>query len=149
MTRARLAYIVCQLTWGFPQSFIGCIMWCFYVRCPHSVYRGAVVTYWDKKSAVSLGLFLFLPRSSHIETVSSPSPERIERSRKLHTHEYGHSIQSLFLGPLYLLFIGIPSLLWAGFPPLSRKWRKGERGYYSFITERFADYLAARFPSRD
>ena len=49
-------------------------------------------------------------------------------------HEYGHSIQSKYLGPLYLLVIGIPSLIWAIF---------GKRGdaYYAFYTERWADKL--------
>lgn len=27
-------------------------------------------------------------------------------------HEYGHTIQSMILGPLYLIVIGIPSTLW-------------------------------------
>ena len=49
-------------------------------------------------------------------------------------HEYGHCRQSKYLGPLYLLVIGIPSLIWAIF---------GKRGdaYYTFYTEKWADKL--------
>ena len=49
-------------------------------------------------------------------------------------HEYGHSIQSKYLGPLYLLVIGIPSLLWAMFG-------KCEDAYFRFYTERWDDKL--------
>ena len=146
---ARTAYVFWQLTWGLPQSCLGFIVWCVYVRSPHAVYRGAVVTYWPKRGAVSLGMFLFLPRPAYIASASPVSANELEKSRKLHAHEYGHSIQSLFFGPLYLLLIGIPSLAWAGFPLLSRQWRYGKRDYYSFFTERLADYLATLFPLRD
>lgn len=51
-------------------------------------------------------------------------------------HERGHSIQSMILGPLYLLVIGLPSLLWAAI------WRPGYgRSYYEFYTEAWADKL--------
>jgi len=51
-------------------------------------------------------------------------------------HEYGHSIQSKWLGPLYLIVIGLPSLLWAW-------WWTPSRGvsYYCFYTEKWADKL--------
>lgn len=51
-------------------------------------------------------------------------------------HEYGHTRQSLYLGPFYLFVVGIPSLLWAWY------WTPG-RGvsYYSFYTEKWADKL--------
>ena len=51
-------------------------------------------------------------------------------------HEYGHSRQSLYLGPLYLLIVGLPSLLWAWYWNPSRG-----RSYYSFFTEKWADKL--------
>ena len=63
----------------------------------------------------------------------SPALERILR------HEYGHSIQSMILGPAYLPVVGIPSILWCRVPPLGRSWRSGKRSYYSFFTERSAD----------
>lgn len=51
-------------------------------------------------------------------------------------HEWGHTRQSLMLGPLYLLAVGLPSLLWAAW------WHPGcGRGYYDFYTERWANEL--------
>lgn len=51
-------------------------------------------------------------------------------------HEYGHTRQSLYLGPFYLLVVGIPSLLWAWYWTPSRS-----VSYYSFYTEKWADRL--------
>lgn len=144
----RIGYVLAQLIWGFPQTVLGFLLFCFYRGCEHGFYRGAVVTYWTKGEGLSLGLFLFLPSDTHI-TSPDVTRARQERSARLHAHEYGHTIQSLFFGPFYLLIIGIPSLLWASFPPLARQWKQGERGYYSFATERLADRLSARFPNPD
>ena len=54
-------------------------------------------------------------------------------------HEAGHRRQSVILGPLYLLVVGLPSFLWA-----SSKTAGLFRGrdYYSFYTEKWADELA-------
>ena len=49
-------------------------------------------------------------------------------------HEWGHTRWSLYLGPLYLLIIGLPSIIWAMIhTPYSK------RSYYWFYTERLAD----------
>lgn len=54
-------------------------------------------------------------------------------------HEYGHSIQSRYLGWLYLIVIGLPSLLWAVL--YGRVTRQSYNGYYKFYTEKWADKL--------
>ncbi len=62
-------------------------------------------------------------------------------------HEYGHTVQSLILGPLYLFVIGIPSFLWA-LPPATR-WRARHKIPYSALyTERWADRNGARFAKK-
>ena len=51
-------------------------------------------------------------------------------------HEWGHTRQSRMLGPLYLIVIGLPSLLWAAW------WNPGRKaGYFDFYTEKWADRL--------
>lgn len=48
------------------------------------------------------------------------------------------------LGPLYLLVIGLPSLIWAGLPAFERfRVRKGY-SYYRLFPERWANLLARR-----
>ena len=54
-------------------------------------------------------------------------------------HEYGHTIQSNFLGPLFLIIIGLPSIIWAGC--FDRYRRKHNISYYQFYTEKWADAL--------
>jgi len=81
---------------------------------------------------VSLGLFIFVP----------PLPDG--PSRRLKAHEYGHTIQSLILGPLYVPVILIPSLVWAGTPRLERRRVRRGTSYYSFYTEHWANALVFR-----
>ena len=52
-------------------------------------------------------------------------------------HESGHVLQSKYLGPLYLLIIGIPSLLWAWL----HKTIAPSKSYWSFYTEKWANDL--------
>jgi len=67
-----------------------------------------------------------------------------ELSRRLLVHEYGHTIQSLLLGPLYLVFIGIPSTLWGFLPSLNRKRKKEHLSYFDFFTEKWANSLGEK-----
>ena len=61
------------------------------------------------------------------------------RNKKVWDHEWGHTRDSRMFGPLYLLVIGLPSLIWA--------WLYGAvipyttNGYYKFYTEKRADRL--------
>lgn len=62
------------------------------------------------------------------------------------THEYGHSLQSLALGPLYLPAAAIPSVLWFW---LFRKYRRTHHiPYRQFYTERWADAWGATFSKK-
>ena len=65
-------------------------------------------------------------------------------SQRLLVHEYGHTIQSLILGPLYLIVMGIPSTLWGFLPSLSRKRKKSGLSYFSFFTEKWANQLGEK-----
>lgn len=57
-------------------------------------------------------------------------------------HECGHVKQSKILGPLYLIVIGIPSILHAGMNKLLRCcWKDGKYNYYHFYTESWANRL--------
>ena len=138
----RLLYIVWQYTWGLLQNPAGGTIYAFYrLRgCPHFAYQGALAVIWPVRSgSMSLGRFLFLHESYR------------PGDRALLAHEYGHTIQSLILGPLYLFVIGLPSLLWAGLPVFQRRRHDRHVSYYSFYPEKWANALGARFarPRRD
>ena len=63
-------------------------------------------------------------------------------------HEYGHCIQSIMLGPLYLIVIGLPSIIHNAL----HWWLKGlglTWNYYSFPIEHWADDLGVKYmPSK-
>ena len=135
----KVLYVLWQCTWGILQTLLGLIHFLVYLRCPHYWYHGAVVTQWSNKASVSLGLFVFvtddLPYSDRVaHTMTRP-----QLARRLLVHEYGHTIQSLVLGPLYLLLIGVPSTVWGFAPSLNRKRREEQLSYFSFFTERWAN----------
>ena len=119
-----------QLLWGLPQNVLGAAMAALlWRRCAHRRFRMAFVSEWPLDSGLSLGMFLFVPRRC---------------PRSLLVHEYGHTMQSMLLGPAYLPLIVVPSLVWAGLPRLRRYRSVHEYSYYRFFTERWANVLALR-----
>lgn len=127
------AYSIIQWIWGFPQTAAGAVISLF-VGGKAQRFHGASVRRWRLSGSVSLGRFIFI--SEKVQ------PEFLQR---IMVHEYGHTIQSLFLGPLYLLAVGIPSVLWAGLPALEKYRINHSVSYYSFYSERWADELGERY----
>lgn len=108
--------------WCFPQNLLG-----FLVKVITRAEKvGDHYHYNIQYGSVSLGEYVFL----------CPSHWNNEKMLK---HEMGHRIQSRKLGWLYLLVIGIPSIIWAGCFEGYRK--KHNISYYAFYTERWANKL--------
>ena len=129
----RIIYILIQCSWGVAQSFAGFLLFLYCRICKKSVtscfYHGSFCTYWKSKNGISLGLFIFA------------SDDGMKK------HEFGHTPQSLWLGPLYLPVIGLPSFIWANLP-YCKQLRRKKIDYYSFWTERWANQLADRFEKK-
>ncbi len=136
----RLAiYKLWQCTWGFIQSLLGALVFLMHYNDRHFWYHGALVTVWESNTSVSLGLFVFVTSQPFFAEKYEGQMSVEELSKRLLVHEYGHTIQSLVLGPLYLIIIGIPSTLW-GF--LGGKIRREKQiPYASFFTEKWANRL--------
>lgn len=121
--KKALFYLV-QWTWGIIQNLIGLVLFLCLVGRRHRTFHGAVVTTWKLESSLSLGMFIFTARPYDLRLIQ---------------HEYGHTIQSLILGPIWPFVIGLPSLIWCG---CFEKWReKHGINYYSFYTESWANRL--------
>lgn len=133
-------YFLIQCTWGAVQSTLGLIYFIFHSSDKHYLYHGAIVTEWDKKSSVSLGMFVFVTKEPYFYNKLKSEYTREELSQRLLVHEYGHTIQSLILGPLYLIIIGIPSTLWGFLPCCNTKRRTKSISYFSFFTEKRANF---------
>ena len=148
-------YTAAQWTWGLPQTLAGAVLYLKHRKDPHFDYNGARVTAWDKLSGVSLGKFIFVPEKKGWSTIqeNGEKPDSQKSQRKagkdsvssfLLEHEYGHTIQSLILGPAYLLVVGLPSILWNRLPYFERRRRRTGKSYYSAIFERTANTLGEK-----
>ena len=116
-----------QWTWGFPQTLVGLIVYLCCRKCPHGQYHGCITTRWRNRGSMGMGMFLFLG--------SEDSQVRV--------HEFGHSVQSLIFGPLFLPIMGIPSFLWCNLPVLRRLRKEKAISYYCFYPESTANALGA------
>ena len=118
-------YTLLQYTWGLPQTLLGSAVYLAHRKDEHGKFGNAKVTYWDRPDGLSLGKFIFVPK----------------KGRGMLNHEYGHTKQSLLLGPLYLPLIGLPSLIWNRLPYFKSFRKKTGKSYDSIIIERSATYL--------
>ena len=141
-------YRLWQCTWGILQTLLGLIVFLANVKRKHYVYHGAIVTEWSDMSSVSLGMFVFVTAEPYFYKKLEGKYSKEELSSRLLVHEYGHTIQSLILGPMYLPTIGLPSVIWLNFPGFKHWRRRTGTSYYSFFTERSANHLAERVLNR-
>ncbi len=131
------AYILVQCTWGLLQTLAGAAVFMLSLSDPHDFYHGCLRTKKKMVGGVSLGLFIFVSGEG-------------EEMEKMSVHEYGHTLQSLLLGPLYLPVIGVVSGLWCALPVFERLRREKHISYYACFTESWANVLgekALRQPS--
>lgn len=135
-----ILFIILQWTWGIIQNVVGMIMFVVNINKKHYFYKGAIVTIWDAEEyCMGIGMFIFMSEQCPVDNAQNLSQQEVfERTR---VHEYGHTIQSIILGPLFLLVIGLPSSLWANIPRFKQYRKQNEISYYAFYTERWANYL--------
>lgn len=130
------AFLFCliQWTWAFPQNFIGALLLPI-LPGKHVRYHCAVITVYKRSklmgnntSGFSLGMFIYIP-----ENWSDHDKEHLS------VHEFGHTVQSLFFGPLYLFAVGIPSVIWCK-RYFKHYWEYQDRGIQ--YTDRFPENSA-------
>lgn len=105
--------------WQLPQNLLG-MLFLLFIRGEERHSLNGISFYYAKNfgGGISLGKYII----------------SCNKSEKYIRHEYGHSIQSRYLGWLYLLVIGAPSAINAMVCSDSKR-------YYRFYTERWADKL--------
>lgn len=122
MKMKPLVYIVLYL-WQLPQNLLGLLFLLF--TCPSRVIGdegfAIVRASYRMRGGISLGRYVFI-NTYQCRTVTV-------------RHELGHCRQSMILGPLYLIAIRLPSLLWAWLG------KDGDSYYTDFYTEKWADRL--------
>lgn len=123
--RSRALFYVVQFTWGLSVNLAGLLVFLCCKRSRCEKYCNSIVTYLPgDRGGLSLGIFTFI------------SSQSAAGRRRLCIHEYGHTIQCLFLGPLYWFVVVIPSAVWyhlfAGFR------KKHQISYDTLYCERWA-----------
>ena len=58
----KVVYAILQCTWGIFQTVLGLFIFIIHIKNKHFYYHGAIVTEWQNKSSVSLGLFVFVTK---------------------------------------------------------------------------------------
>lgn len=113
--------------WQLPQ-LIAAFIYYWYLKRKDEILdtctcQGTIV-FIKRKScrSVTLGPYIFLSLKATDTTVR---------------HEWGHTRQSLILGPLYLIVIGIPSIIWAA----THRTIAPNTDYFDFFTEKWANKL--------
>ena len=121
----KILFYIVNWTWGLPQNLIGFVVFLWlklYKSAPtYMQSNGVALTNWERSAGLSLGMFNFVGKIASQDTIK---------------HEYGHTLQSMIFGWLWLFIFGIPSLIWAGVYRVHFK-----HSYYWFYTEKSADYL--------
>ena len=101
-TLKTIVYWFIQCTWGCICTTLGFLVFictCWFTE--KRIYKGAVVSYIGHNwGGVNLGPFVFIYEEAKNYWVED---------RRINEHEWGHSIQNLFWGPLQLFVIDIPS----------------------------------------
>ena len=114
-------------TWCLPQTLLGLIIYIIFSLCKKiskkETYKLATVIRLDAKFGVSLGKFILLGNNYKDITIK---------------HEYGHTLQNFIFGPLYLLAVGIPSIIRN---IISRFNKNIAMNYYKAYPENWADKL--------
>lgn len=106
--------------WQLPQNLLGLLLRLIY-KGNDSQYEDAIVRRsTSMQGGISLGKYIIVSQWATKQTIM---------------HEYGHCIQSKYLGPLYLLVVGLPSILHAAFCKCKR------HSYYEVFPENWADKL--------
>ena len=135
-----IIYDLLQWTWGLPQTIVGFIYFLINIKQEHYYYHGSVVTIWKSKSSLSLGMFVFVSDDPFCYYDSLRESYSVDEfSNMLLVHEYGHTIQSLFFGPLYLFLVGVPSIMWSFLPVYVKKRDQERISYFSAYPERWAN----------
>jgi hypothetical protein len=125
-----------SVLWEQPQTALGAAVLLVRWACglvERVEWAGGRALVLSRGGGVSLGLFVFYNgRESRWFYPGSGTRE----------HEYGHTFQSRWLGPLYLLLVGIPSFGRGTYAVVYREWTgRRWRGYFDGWPEKQADRL--------
>lgn len=112
--------------WQLPQNLVGLLL-LFFILGEEKHRLGGIRFYYLKTfpGGITLGEYIMVGTKQNLVV----------------RHEYGHVLQSRMLGPLYLIVIGLPSLVHAWLNNVIGCCDRHKEGYYHFYTEAWANKL--------
>ena len=126
-------YYLLQVTWGLVNNIIALeiliVLMIINPRRNRKMFFNAFLIEWKLSSSLGIGNFIFTDNSN----------------KDICIHEYGHNIQSIILGPLFIFVIGIPSFLWLMLPAFQTIRKIKKISYYDFYPERWANKLGSKY----
>lgn len=115
--------------WQILQNIVGLCYWFISQAIIKEKRNDVYILETDsRQGSVSLGNFVFISKYTRDKEFTTK-------------HELGHTIQSKYLGPLYLLVVGIPSIMWVGLRRMVPILRK-RYDYYDVFPENWANKLS-------
>lgn len=121
-----------QFSFALIQNLMGLALFAFYKikGAKTERFHHAVITRIDAKNfgGMSLGIFIFINNN---KTGGDLHDIRI--------HEYGHTIQCMLLGPLWLFLIALPSVIWCDLPYFRKMRKEKDISYYRLYCEGWAN----------
>ena len=118
--------------WQLPQNLLGLLLAAIYApERKHIMDNGNVIYFSNRmQGGISLGKYSIVNTCHYRKELS----ECLKRDTVRH-EAIGHAKQSLYLGPFYLLVVGLPSIVWAAIC-------KDNKRYFKVYPENWADRLA-------
>jgi len=127
----RLIYWLLQFSWGIVQNILGLLIFVILlIKNPKrkiETFFGAILTHWAFTFSMGCGMFIFYGH------------ENAKDRNEVKVHEYGHTIQSAVLGPLFMFVIAIPSTSWAFLPIFINYRKKTGMAYLDLYCESWAN----------
>ncbi len=133
-----ITLVILRVIWELPQNILGFAVWLFVrkkIRKTEALHDRLFFN--TPAFGVSLGSFVFYSEAENPYV-------KINVNNK--QHEFGHTIQSMIFGPLYLALIGLPSIARVIYSLFYfKKHKKIWQHYYDGYPENQADALGSRY----
>lgn len=131
----NIGRILSDWVWQLPQNLLG-VLW-------KNVKKGSIIIDISNDDIKSVSAKAFLVKARGAVTLGKYIfiSQTYRNQGMIIKHECGHVKQSKILGPLYLIVIGIPSILHAWLNDYIGCCKKHKDGYYHFYTESWSNKL--------
>ena len=137
--------LISRFTWERPQTFLG--NWFSHVR---NILTDVNVEYYNGATLVNESDTDLLGRKKQWgmtlgSYISSLNVKADPNTDKVFAHEYGHVIQSRYLGPSYLYLAGVPSFIGGGLTYIPQSNHNHDNEWYEVWANNLAkDYYVER-----